>query len=123
MKKYQEIETDTPETFKRMTGLSKTHFQDLCDKTEIDIKEEKKRNPLKRRGLKKSKLSLGGCPRMQSPHFFRVNFLKRANQDFMLMLFCTLVLPWFSDFSDLSCFYMSIIPLFSILYLFMGGAI
>ncbi|MCK5522720.1 MAG: hypothetical protein KAI83_06245 [Thiomargarita sp.] len=51
MKKYQEIETETPETFKRMTGLSKTHFQDLCDKTEIYIKEEKKRNPLKRRGL------------------------------------------------------------------------
>ena len=61
MKKYKEIETETPETFKRMTGLSKANFKDLSDKTDTYIKEEKKRNPLKQRGLKKSKLSLEDC--------------------------------------------------------------
>ncbi len=61
MKKYQEIETETPEKFKRMTGLSHDHFQCLCDKTETYIEEEKKRNPLKQRGVKKSKLSLADC--------------------------------------------------------------
>jgi len=58
MKKYQEIETDTSETFKRMTGLSKDNFQDLGEKANTYIEEEKKRNPLKQRGLRKSKLSL-----------------------------------------------------------------
>ncbi len=61
MKKYKEIETETPETFKRMTGLSKANFKNLCEKTDTYIKEEKKRNPLKQRGLKKSKLSLEDC--------------------------------------------------------------
>ncbi len=41
MKKYKEIETETPETFKRMTGLSKANFKYLCDKTDTYIKEEK----------------------------------------------------------------------------------
>jgi hypothetical protein len=58
MKKYQEIEMETPENFKRMTGLSKENFQTLCDKTETYIEDEKKRNPLKKRGIKKSELSL-----------------------------------------------------------------
>lgn len=47
MKKYKEIEMETPENFKRMTGISKEDFQCLCDKTEAYIEEEKKRNPLK----------------------------------------------------------------------------
>jgi hypothetical protein len=58
MKKYQEIEMEIPENFKRMTGLSKENFQTLCDKTETYIEDEKKRNPLKKRGIKKSELSL-----------------------------------------------------------------
>ncbi len=61
MKKYQEIEMETPENFKRMTGISKEYFQNLCDKTETYIEEEKKRNPLKQRGVKKSQLSLVDC--------------------------------------------------------------
>ncbi|MCK5522351.1 MAG: transposase family protein [Thiomargarita sp.] len=61
MKRYQEIETETPEKFKQMTGLSQENFQSLCNKTETYIEEEKKRNPLKQRGLKKSKLSLEDC--------------------------------------------------------------
>jgi len=61
MKKYQEIETDTPETFKRMTGLSKDNFQNLCDKANANIEAEKIHNPLKKRGLKTSKLSLEDC--------------------------------------------------------------
>ena len=52
---------ETPETFKRMTGLPKAHFKDLCDKTDTYLKDGQKRNPLKRRGLKKSKLSLEDC--------------------------------------------------------------
>ncbi|MDM8561629.1 hypothetical protein, partial [Candidatus Parabeggiatoa sp. HSG14] len=61
MKKYKEIEMETPENFKRMTGISKEYFQNLCDKTETYIEKEKKRNPLKQRGVKKSKLSLTDC--------------------------------------------------------------
>jgi hypothetical protein len=57
MKKYKEIETELPEKFKRMTGLSRENFQTLGDKVDIYIEEEKKRNPLKRRGLKTSELS------------------------------------------------------------------
>jgi len=41
MKKYQEIEMETPENFKRMTGLSKENFQTLCDKTETYIFEKR----------------------------------------------------------------------------------
>jgi len=52
---------ETPENFKRMTGISTEDFQNLCDKTETYIEEEKKRNPLKQRGVKKSKLSLVDC--------------------------------------------------------------
>lgn len=61
MKKYKEIEMETPENFKRITGISKEDFQNLCDKTEAYIEKEKKRNPLKQRGVKKSQLSLTDC--------------------------------------------------------------
>jgi len=61
MKKYKAIETETPEKFKRITGISKEDFQSLCDKTETYIEEEKKHNPLRQRGVKKSKLSLTDC--------------------------------------------------------------
>ena len=44
-----------------MTGLSKDNFQDLCDKVDTYIEDEKKRNRLKPRGLKKSKFSLEDC--------------------------------------------------------------
>ena len=57
MKKYQDIETDTPETFKRMTGLSKSNLPDLCYKVDTHIKNEKRHNPLKQWGLKKSTLT------------------------------------------------------------------
>ncbi len=58
MKKYKEIQAETPENFKRLTGLSKKNFQHLCNKVDIYVKEEKERNPLKKRGLKTSELSL-----------------------------------------------------------------
>ncbi len=61
MKKYKAIETETPEKFKRITEISKEDFQSLCDKTETYIEEEKKHNPLRQRGVKKSKLSLTDC--------------------------------------------------------------
>ena len=61
MKKYKEIEMETPENFKRITGISKEYFKNLSDKTEAYIEKEKKRNPLKQRGVKKSKLSLTDC--------------------------------------------------------------
>ncbi len=48
MKKYKEIQTETPENFKRLTGLSKENFQHLCRKVDVYLKEEKERNPLKR---------------------------------------------------------------------------
>ena len=44
-----------------MTGLSKDNFQDLCDKADAYIKEEKRRNPLKRCGLENSKLTNEDC--------------------------------------------------------------
>ena len=58
MKKYKEIQSESSEKFKRLTGLSKENFQTLYYKTESYIAEEKKHNPLKQRGVKKSKLSL-----------------------------------------------------------------
>jgi hypothetical protein len=42
MKKYKEIKIETPANFKRMTGISKEAFQNLCNKTNAYIKEEKK---------------------------------------------------------------------------------
>lgn len=48
MKKYQEIQAETPENFKRLTGLSKENFQHLCSKVDVYLKAEKERNPLKR---------------------------------------------------------------------------
>ena len=50
--KVQRTRTETPDNFKRMTGLSKENFQHLCDKVDVYLKEEKERNPLKKRGLK-----------------------------------------------------------------------
>ena len=61
MKKYKEIEMFSAENFKRLVGISKADFQNLYDKTVAYIEEEKERNPLKRRGVKKSKLSLMDC--------------------------------------------------------------
>lgn len=58
MKKYQKIQAETPENFKRLTGLSKENFQHLCSKVDIYLKAEKERNPLKKRGLNTSELSL-----------------------------------------------------------------
>ena len=58
MKKYQKIQAETAENFKRLTGLSKENFRHLCSKVDIYVKEEKERNPLKKRGVKKSELSL-----------------------------------------------------------------
>ena len=52
------MEKETPEKFKRQTGIAKEDFQRLCEKTEDYLEEEKERNPQKRRGLKTSKLSL-----------------------------------------------------------------
>jgi hypothetical protein len=43
MKKYKEIEMETPENFKRMTGILKEYFKNLYDKTETYIEKEKKR--------------------------------------------------------------------------------
>ena len=40
MKKYQEIEAETPEQFKRLTGLSKENFQHLCCKVDIYFEKE-----------------------------------------------------------------------------------
>jgi len=40
MKKFKEIETESPEKFKRLTGLSKEKFQHLCNKVEIYLNEE-----------------------------------------------------------------------------------
>ena len=58
MKKYKEIQSESSEKFKRLTGLLKENFQTLYYKTESYIEEEKKYNPLKQRDVKKSKLSL-----------------------------------------------------------------
>jgi len=47
MKKYKEIQAETPENFKRLTGLSKENFQHLCRKVDVYL-SVRKRNPLKR---------------------------------------------------------------------------
>ena len=58
MKKFKKIETESPKKFKRTTGLSKENFQELCSKVKDYLNKEKECNRLKKRGLKKSKLSL-----------------------------------------------------------------
>jgi len=58
MKKYEQLKTESPEKFQRMTGISPENFQTLFDKTASYIKEETEHNRLKQRGLKTSKLSL-----------------------------------------------------------------
>ncbi len=58
MKKYKELQIETPEKFKQLTGLPKENFQYLCCKTDIYLNKKKEHNRLKQRGLKKSKLFL-----------------------------------------------------------------
>ncbi|MFK5882943.1 MAG: hypothetical protein QM489_01235 [Candidatus Izemoplasma sp.] len=40
MKRYKELQTENPENFKRLTGLAKEKFEQLCNKVDIYIKEE-----------------------------------------------------------------------------------
>jgi len=49
MKKYKKIQAETAENFKRLTGLSKENFRHLLRDVDIYVKEEKERNPLKKR--------------------------------------------------------------------------
>ncbi|MDQ7004231.1 MAG: transposase family protein [Ghiorsea sp.] len=44
-----------------MTGITQKNFSDLYDKIKQHIENEKKLNPLKRRGLKSSRVSLQDC--------------------------------------------------------------
>jgi len=55
MKKYKLMQTE--ERFKRQTGISKENFEHLCSKVESYVKAEKERNPFKKRGKNKSRLS------------------------------------------------------------------
>jgi hypothetical protein len=61
MIKYEHLRREPPGKFKRATGLTKENFETLCEKTEAHLREEKERNPQKRRGLKATKLSLANC--------------------------------------------------------------
>jgi hypothetical protein len=56
MIKYEHLRREPPGKFKRATGLTKESFETLCEKTEAHLREEKERNPQKRRGLKAVKL-------------------------------------------------------------------
>ncbi|MCK5536750.1 MAG: hypothetical protein KAI79_07975, partial [Bacteroidales bacterium] len=58
MKKYKELQIETPEKFKQLKGLPKENFQYLCCKINIYLNKKKEHNRLKQHGLKKSKLSL-----------------------------------------------------------------
>lgn len=61
MIKYEQLKREPSEKFKRATGITKENFETLCEKTEAHLREEKERNPRKRRGLKTAKLSLADC--------------------------------------------------------------
>ncbi|MDQ7005298.1 MAG: transposase family protein [Ghiorsea sp.] len=61
MKPYKEIIHCKPQKFLRMTGITQKNFSDLYDKIKQHIENEKKLNPLKRRGLKSSRVSLQDC--------------------------------------------------------------
>ena len=40
MKRYKELQPENAENFKRLTGLRKEKFEQLCNKVDISIKEE-----------------------------------------------------------------------------------
>ncbi len=61
MEPYKETALYSPQKFLRMAGITKQNFLDLSDKIEQYIEHDKNLNPLKRRGLKSSKLSLKDC--------------------------------------------------------------
>ncbi len=61
MQPYKKIIHHNPQKFLRMTGITQQNFLYLFDKVEAYIENEKKLNPLKRRGLKGSKISLKDC--------------------------------------------------------------
>jgi len=61
MAPYKEIIHYSPQKTLRMTGISQENFLDLHDKIEQYIENKKRLNPLKKRGLKSSKVSLQDC--------------------------------------------------------------
>ncbi|MDQ7005386.1 MAG: hypothetical protein Q9N67_10890 [Ghiorsea sp.] len=70
MEPYKEIIHCKPQKFLRMTGITQKNFSDLYDKIEQYIENEKKLNPLKRRGLKSSRVSLQDCI-LLAPYYIR----------------------------------------------------
>ena len=61
MKLYEEIKNNTPKSFLRTTGISLNNFLSLCCKVETQIEKEKEKTPIKKRGLKKYKISQQDC--------------------------------------------------------------
>lgn len=57
MKPYADICDDSPEKFKRETGLSKENFEGLYVKVDTFIEQEKVRYPLSNRGKQSSSIS------------------------------------------------------------------
>jgi len=57
MKPYELLKNSSSADFLRITGLSEKNFSNLQSKVEAKIEADKVKNPLKRRGLKTSKLS------------------------------------------------------------------
>ena len=58
MKPFNLLQFDSPDDFKRMTGISKEDFEKLRCKVDFYKQSQKQLNPMKKRGLKTSKLSL-----------------------------------------------------------------
>jgi hypothetical protein len=57
MKPYNRIKKESEKIFKRNTGISKENFLYLAEKISQEIEKEKEEKPIKKRGLKKTKIS------------------------------------------------------------------
>lgn len=61
MKPFNQLQFDSPDDFKRMTGISKENFEKIHDKVNLYRQSQKQINPLRKRGVKPSKLFLKDC--------------------------------------------------------------
>ena len=61
VKSFNKLHTDSPDEFKRITGISKESFESLYNKVDDHIIAQKSCNPITKRGRKPSKLSLHDC--------------------------------------------------------------
>lgn len=61
MKPFNKLSTNSSDEFKRITGISRENYNVLRSKVDAYIQSQKMINPMRKRGVKPSKLSLDDC--------------------------------------------------------------